>query len=89
MNTTEPPKIEFPCEYPIKAIGDNGDDFKSLVIETVRKFAPDLDEASVTLNPSRKGNFVSVRFIIQATGPDQLGGLHDALMATGRVKMVI
>jgi len=89
MSQMDAPKIEFPCEYPIKAIGDNGDDFQTLVIETVKKFVPDLDETKVTLNPSRKGNFVSVRFIIQATGKAQLKILHEALMATGRVKMVI
>jgi putative lipoic acid-binding regulatory protein len=67
----EAPKIEFPCDYPIKAIGDSGDDFKALVIETVKTFAPDIDEARVTLNPSAKGNFMSVRFFIEATGKEQ------------------
>ena len=89
MTKTEAPKIEFPCDYPIKAIGDNGDDFKALVIDTVRTFAPDIDEARVTLNPSAKGNFVAVRFFIQATGKEQLELIHKALLATGRVKMVM
>ena len=89
MSSTEPPKIEFPCRYPIKAIGDNGADFKALVITTVKQFAPDLNEQHIELNASRNGNFVSVRFVIQATGIEQLQSLHAALIATGRVKMVI
>ena len=89
MNSSEAPKIEFPCDYPIKAIGDNGNDFKKLVIETVKNFAPDIDERRVTLNPSAKGNFVSVRFFIEATGKEQLEQIHKALLATGRVKMVM
>ena len=89
MAEAQAPKIEFPCDYPIKAIGDSGVDFQSLVIDTVKTFAPDLDESRVTINPSRKGNFVSVRFFIQATGEKQLESIHKALLATGRVKMVL
>ena len=89
MTTPEAPKIEFPCDYPIKAIGDNGGDFQQLVVDTVRKFAPDLDESRIVLNPSSKGKFVSVRFFIQATGEKQLESIHKALLATGRVKMVM
>mgnify|MGYP000482803808 CR=1 FL=1 len=89
MATPDEAKIEFPCDYPIKAIGNNKIDLKALVIETVKKYAPDLNEARVTLNPSSKGTFVSVRFFIEATGPEQLKSIHEALMATGHVKMVI
>lgn len=86
----EPPKIEFPCEnYPIKVIGDNGDDFATLVIGVVQRFAPDFDHNTVSLNPSRNGTFVSVRLSITATGPDQLKNIHESLKATGRVKMVL
>lgn len=83
------PKIEFPCDYPIKALGDNSVDLKALVIKTVQAHAPDLDESRVSLNESSKGTFVSVRFYINATGPDQLKAIHESLMTTGHVKMVI
>ena len=89
MTQGDEPKIEFPCDYPIKAIGSNSVDLKMLVIETVRKHAPDLDEGRVTLNESAKGTFVSVRFNINATGPEQLKAIHEDLMSTGHVKMVI
>lgn len=82
-------KIEFPCDYPIKAIGSNNIDLKALVIETVKVHAPDLDENRVTLNESSKGTFVSVRFHIYATGEAQLKAIHESLMATGHIKMVI
>lgn len=87
--SVDEPKIEFPCDYPIKALGSNNVDLKALVIETVKVHAPDLDESKVTLNESSKGTFVSVRFSIYATGPEQLKAIHEALMATGHVKMVI
>lgn len=86
----EPPKIEFPCEnYPIKVIGDNADDFATLVIQVMQKYVIDFDHNTVSLNPSRNGTFVSVRLSITATGHDQLKDIHEALLATGRVKMVL
>ncbi|MGB0466101.1 MAG: YbeD family protein [Pontibacterium sp.] len=90
MSEQEAPKIEFPCEnYPIKVVGRGGDDFKGFVVEMVQVHAPDLDISQVTVQDSRKGTFQSVRFSITATGESQLRALHKALMATGRVTMVI
>ncbi|GGK65484.1 YbeD family protein [Amphritea balenae] len=84
------PKIEFPCpDYPIKIIGRAAPDFKELVIDIVRKHAPDLDLKKIDEQPSSKGTFTSVRMKITATGADQLDALHQELKATGRVQMVI
>ncbi|MEH6472910.1 MAG: DUF493 family protein [Halopseudomonas sp.] len=90
MTNQAPPKIEFPCaDYPIKVIGLGDDGYQNLVIEIVQKHAPDLDTTSVTTQPSRNGKFLSVRLAITATGPEQLRNIHQDLMATGKVKMVI
>lgn len=83
------PKIEFPCDYPIKAIGENHVDLKSLVIEIVRIHAPDIDDSPIVLNPSRNGTFVSVRFSIFATGEEQLKCIHKDLIASEHIKMVL
>nr|WP_067286250.1 DUF493 family protein [Marinobacterium profundum] len=90
MSEQQPPKIEFPCpDYPIKVIGVNSTDFRDYVIETVLKYAPDLDVASVTVQDSKKGTFQSVRFCITATGVEQLEQMHQDLKSSGRVKMVM
>ncbi|WP_250656878.1 YbeD family protein [Alkalimarinus coralli] len=89
MSQPEPPKIEFPCDYPIKVIGKAAPDFKEFVIETVSVHAPDLDIEQVDINASRNGNFVSVRLSIIATGKEQLDNLFKDLKASGRVTMVI
>ena len=83
------PVIEFPCEYPVKVMGDADDNFQALVVEVVRKHAPDLDESRITVRDSSKGTFRSVTVIINATGKPQLQALFDDLKATGKVKMVI
>ena len=85
----KPPVIEFPCEYPVKVMGDADDNFQALVVEVVRKHAPDLDQSRITVRDSSKGTFRSVTVIINATGKPQLQALFDDLKATGKVKMVI
>ncbi len=89
MNQPEPPKIEFPCDYPIKVIGKASPGFKQFVIETISIHAPGLDLERVDINMSKNDKFVSVRLWIIATGKDQLENLFEDLKASGRVTMVI
>ena len=89
-NEAPAPKIEFPCEcYPIKVIGDAGEGFADLVLDVVRRHAPDLDVTTLTLRDSSNGRFVSVQVAIRATGVEQLQAIHIDLRATGRVHMVL
>ncbi len=89
MSQQKPPKIEFPCDYPIKVLGVNTEDFESIIIEVFHRHAPGFDEETVLIKLSRKGTFNSLNITITATGPDQLEALHKDLLATGLVKMVI
>ncbi|MEM1142220.1 MAG: DUF493 domain-containing protein [Pseudomonadota bacterium] len=85
----EPPKIEFPCRYPIKVLGRQADDFQEQVFSVFERHAPGFDRAGVTHRGSRKGTFVSLTVFITATGPEQLEALHRDLLATGLVQMVL
>lgn len=85
----EPPKIEFPCQYSIRVIGNASTHFHTEVIEIVKIHAPGLDETKVKVKPSGKGNFSSVFLVIEATGAEQLSRLHDDLKKHQAVKMVI
>ncbi len=89
MSTEEPPRIEFPCAYPIKVLGRSGDDFESRIIEVFERHAPGFDQQSIAVKGSSKGTFTSMTITITASGPEQLKALHEELMATGMVSMVI
>ncbi len=90
MTEQQPPKIEFPCkDYPIKVIGRDEVGFKDFVIETMQKHVVDFDTETVSEQGSSKGSFISIRVKITATGIAQLKAIHQDLMASGRVKMVI
>lgn len=92
-NTTgqqEPPKIEFPCEdYPVKIMGDAGDQFHSFALEVMQRHAPGFDQSRITIKNSRNGRFQSITVFITATGIDQLEALHNELKASDMTKMVL
>ena len=83
------PRIEFPCDYPIKVLGRQSAGFRELVVEVMSRHAGAIDANKITERPSGKGTFVSITVVITATGKDQLDAIHRDLMATGRVQMVL
>ncbi|MDW5376646.1 DUF493 domain-containing protein [Halomonas sp. HP20-15] len=83
------PKVEFPCDYPIKVVGDAAPDFEATVIEVIEEHAPGIDRRTVNAVDSRNGKFRSIRVTITATGQDQLQALFASLKETGRVHMVL
>ncbi|MEQ8858453.1 MAG: DUF493 domain-containing protein [Pseudomonadales bacterium] len=82
-------RIEFPCDYPIHVIGEQGDDFRETVLDIVRDRVGTVHEWSVDVRESRAGNYCSVRITIVATGEGQLKALHQALLAEPAVRMVL
>jgi putative lipoic acid-binding regulatory protein len=89
MTEQEPPKIEFPCDYPIKVLGRSSDAFRGIILDVFERHAPGFDQTNIQIKDSAKGTFTSLTITITATGTDQLQALHEDLMATGHVQMVI
>jgi len=89
MSEPNAPKIEFPCDYNIKVIGDAADDLVDVVVAVVEVHAPGVDRDRIKISDSRTGRFVSVQLTIVATGEPQLKAIFDDLKATGRVYTVL
>ncbi len=79
--------MEFPCSFPIKAMGRATDDFDMLIIEIVRKHYPDVTEGAVKTRPSREGKYISVTVTINAQSREQLDNIYLDLTAHERVLM--
>jgi uncharacterized protein len=86
---SDPPRIEFPCDYPIRVIGEQHDGFRDMVLDIVREHVDTVRQWSVSVQQSRRGTYCSVRVTIVATGEPQLQALHAALMAQPAVRMVL
>ncbi len=91
MTTPEQPEtlLEFPCEYPIKAMGESSADFDALVVEIVRRHVQSLAENAVSSRQSSGGKFTSVTVTIQATSKAQLDAIYQDLTDHPRIKYAL
>jgi hypothetical protein len=80
--------LEFPCQFPIKAIG-RGDDLDSLVYRLIRPHVPDLSEGALSMKPSGKGNYMAVTITITAKSQAQIDAIYQELTACEQVIMAL
>ncbi len=81
--------LEFPCEFPIKVMGETRDDFTATMLEIVRLHAPDVDASRVESRPSSSGKYLSLTITITATSKPQLDDLYRSLSGHPMVKVVL
>ncbi|VAW87862.1 Proposed lipoate regulatory protein YbeD [hydrothermal vent metagenome] len=81
--------FEFPCEFPIKVMGEAADDFDAHVVSIIRKHVTDLPEGAARSRTSSGGKFQSVTVTFTATSKAQLDAIYMALTACSRIKMVL
>lgn len=81
--------LQFPCVFPIKAVGKAGEGFVEIVVEIVARHAPGFDSAAVTLRESSGGQWLSVTVAIEANSRDQLDAIYRDLTAHERVVWAI
>jgi len=81
--------FEFPCEFPIKVMGETADDFDRHVVSIIRQHVDNIPEGAVTSRASRGGKFQSVTVTFTATSKGQLDAIYMALTACSRIKMVL
>ncbi|AKU10016.1 hypothetical protein AzCIB_0111 [Azoarcus sp. CIB] len=81
--------LEFPCDFPIKIMGARVDEFAQVVVDVVRKHAPDFDPATVQMRPSSKGNYISLTCTVRAVSKAQLDALYRELSGHPLVKVVL
>jgi putative lipoic acid-binding regulatory protein len=89
MSDADGTLLEFPCRFPIKAMGRAVEGLDGLIVEMVRRHAPDLDETQVSVRESRGGNWVSVTVVIEARSQAQLDAIYRELSAHEQVVMAL
>lgn len=83
------PLLEFPCDFPIKAMGLRSDDFKDLVMEIVGRHTPDLDTTTLRTQDSRHGRYQSVTLTVRARSRKQLDAIYQDLTAHSRIVIAL
>jgi hypothetical protein len=83
------PKIIFPCDYPIKVVGDVTPKFNRQVCDIVLKHDSEMTTDKISQKTSRKGNFVSITFMLVAQSKEHLDALFADLKEIESVRLVL
>ena len=89
MTEQQAPQIEFPCDYPIKVMGEAHAELHQHVLQVMERHAPGFDQSKITVRDSSKGKWQSITLVITATGKPQLEAIFSDLKTSRRVKMVL
>ncbi len=81
--------LDFPCAFPIKAIGIAGDEFEAAVVTIIRKHTPDIAEGAFKSQSSGEGKYMSMTVTIQARNQDHIDAIYTELSACEHVIMAL
>lgn len=81
--------LEFPCDFPIKAMGLSASGFEVRALEIVRCHAPDFASDRMHTTASKQGKYISVTFILNATSQAQLDAIYRELTSCEDIVMVL
>ena len=81
--------MEFPCQFPIKAMGSAENDLHSVVLEIVKRHVPELSREQINQRPSKNGKYLSVTITIEAHSREQLDAIYYDLTACEHILMAL
>ena len=81
--------LEFPCEFPIKAMGLACDELEIAVIEIVNRHVENLAEDALKMKPSRTGKYTAITITITAHSKEQLDAIYIELSACEHVSIAL
>lgn len=89
MSEEQETLFEFPCEFPLKIMGQANASLAQAVVEVVLRHAADFDAATMEMRASSGGKYVSLTCTINATSKAQLNALYRELSGHTLVKIVL
>ena len=89
VTNTKEDIFNFPCEYPIKILGENQPEFKKTVCNIVATHTGKLHESQTTTKNSSKGKYISLTVRIIATSRKQLDAINQDLQSCSLVSYLL
>lgn len=81
--------LEFPCDFPIKVMGRQADDFQRFVVDLIARHAPQVQHSDVNVRASRNKRYLSVTVMLRAESKAQLDAIYRDLSKHKRVLMAL
>ena len=81
--------MHFPCDFALKVMGENSDDYAAYVLSICQKHVAGVTENCLHTRPSRNGKYIAVTVKLIATSRQQLDDLYIELNAYKHTKMAL
>lgn len=81
--------LEFPCEFPVKAMGLTCDELEVAVIEIINRHVDNLPEGALRLRPSKNGKYTAITITITAHSKRQIDAIYIDLSACEHVTIAL
>ncbi|WP_455376478.1 HP0495 family protein [Kaarinaea lacus] len=89
MSDKEESIIQFPCDFPIKAMGLASYDLEVIVFDIVTQHAPDTTKTAIKTRESSNGKYISITVTVNAQSQAQLDAIYQALTDHEHVMMAL
>ena len=87
--TSLPTLIDYPCEFPIKIMGKDEQDFTKSILMIVNLHIPGFDYKNVEKRLSKKNKYLSLTCTVYVISQFQLDALYQELCDHPMVIMVL
>ena len=81
--------IEFPCDFPIKVMGEARPDFADTIVTAIQGYLPDFHAGRTEMRASSGGRYISLTCMVYVTSKPQLDDLYRLLTAHPMVRVVL
>ena len=86
---TQETLIEFPCDFPIKVMGETNNAFTDEIIKVIQAVIPSFDTTKIEMRGSSGGKYISLTCTVHVTSKPQLDDVYRALTAHPMVKVTL
>ncbi|MCP3851723.1 MAG: DUF493 domain-containing protein [Gammaproteobacteria bacterium] len=81
--------MTFPCDFALKVMGENINDYSAYVLSICQKHVEGVTETCVHTRPSRNGKYIAVTVQLVVSSRQQLDDLYIELNAYEHTKMAL
>jgi len=89
MNEEQNELFTFPCHFPIKIVGEHGNDLDKFVMEILEEHVQNPKTIKLTTKDSSKGTYISVSASFEAHSKSQLDDIYQKITANKKVKFAL
>jgi putative lipoic acid-binding regulatory protein len=81
--------IDFPCNFPIKVMGEAKGNFSKTIIKIIKEYDDNFTESAIEIKESSKGKYISLTCNIYVTSKKQLDAIYSKLSKLSITKFVL